>query len=146
MKNLANKLMLIAAGILMLAGVPSVEITQTDNQTAEVWLSFENELVAGDADAHGSYSTWSVGTVLHVFFVHCGFWQAAALGALVIAALVALGFVAFSSFNPATIYAIFKLGAIAVTAMCEIMWGFCITGELAHTVNDGYELDNVAVT
>ena len=49
MNNLANKLMLIAAGILMLAGVPSVEITHTDiSNISDIQITFDSILYANE--------------------------------------------------------------------------------------------------
>ncbi|MXX94507.1 MAG: hypothetical protein F4039_02380 [Gammaproteobacteria bacterium] len=128
----AYRLMLVAAGILMFAGIPHVDIQTTDHQISisEISISVENpEVQAKEASKHGDYSSWGVGTAIHVLFSHCGAWQIAALVGALVLALAAIGIIiTLTNINVAAIWTLFRLGAIAWACFCEVMWIHCING------------------
>jgi len=130
MSKFAYRLMLVAAGILMFAGLPHVDIQTTDYQISEISINVENSVAqAKEASKHGDYSSWGVGTAIHVLLSHCGAWQIAALVGALVLALAAIGIIlTITNINVAAIWTLFRLGAIAWACFCEVMWIHCING------------------
>ena len=84
MKNLANKLMLIAAGILMLAGIPSPNVQFTDSQVNVSMIG--TEVHAHDRSMHACGDEKPSANQLKHASTHCNWWQWAIVGAVLIAA------------------------------------------------------------
>ncbi len=74
--KLAHRLMLVAAGILMLAGVPSIDVNPTDNGSVSVDISMTGSYAHADIRSlHACGNETVTGEIAKHGVQHCNWWQ-----------------------------------------------------------------------